>query len=283
MSVCTRVVYWGNRVPTPPRPRRRDACAYYRCFVDRFCRNQQSTAISGRFAIDDLAALQQEIGVTFENPALLKQAFVYRSYLNENLGFPLPSNERLEFLGDAVLGFVVAEYLYHRYPDQPEGELTSLRAALVRAEALAAVAADMHLGNWLLLGKGEAATGGRTRQSLLSRTLESLIGALFIDRGLEVAKAFILSFVPRQLEHVEQEKLSKDYKSLLQQFAQATQQVTPTYRTVAAEGPDHAKVFTVEVLLGDSPAAQGSGSNKQQAQQEAARKALEKWKTTGGG
>lgn len=211
---------------------------------------------------------------------LLKQAFVHRSYLNENPGFPLPSNERLEFLGDAVLGFVVADFLYHKYPDQPEGVLTSLRAALVKAETLAEVARDLHLGDYLLLGKGEAATGGRGRLTLLSRTLEALIGAMFLDRGLLKAKSFILSFVSTQLDRIEQQKLAKDYKSRLQEIAQATLQATPTYRTVSAVGPDHAKVFTVEVLVGDRVLAQGSGRSKQQAQQEAAKKALEEWDET---
>ena len=211
---------------------------------------------------------------------LLKQAFVHRSYLNENPGFPLPSNERLEFLGDAVLGFVVADFLYHKYPDQPEGVLTSLRAALVKAETLAEVARDLHLGDYLLLGKGEAATGGRGRLTLLSRTLEALIGAMFLDRGLLKARTFILSFVSTQLDRIEQQKLAKDYKSRLQEIAQATLQATPTYRTVSAVGPDHAKVFTVEVLVGDRALAQGSGHSKQQAQQEAAKKALEEWDKT---
>lgn len=237
----------------------------------------------GRLAIDDLAVLEQKIGVTFADKSLLRQAFVHRSYLNENPGFSLPSNERLEFLGDAVLGFVVAEYLYHRFPSQPEGELTSIRAALVRAETLALVARELQLGDWLLVGRGEEATGGRGRQSILSSTLEALIGAIFLDRGLDTARDFILSFIPQQLRRIEQHKLTKDFKSSLQQLAQATYQVTPTYRTVSAVGPDHAKIFTVEVLVRDVPLAQGMGFTKQQAQQEAARKALEDWRSSGGG
>lgn len=227
--------------------------------------------------------MEAQIGLTFKSKSLLKQAFVHRSYLNENPGFPLPSNERLEFLGDAVLGFVVADFLYHKYPDQPEGVLTSLRAALVRAETLAIVARDLHLGDYLLLGRGEAATGGRGRQTILSRTLEALIGAMFLDGGLNPTRSFIITFVSRQLDRIQQQKLTKDYKSRLQELAQAELQATPTYRTVSAVGPDHAKVFTVEVMVGDRPLAQGSGYSKQQAQQEAARKALEEWGKLSGG
>ncbi|MCL5265052.1 MAG: ribonuclease III [Chloroflexi bacterium] len=208
---------------------------------------------------------------------MLQQAFVHRSYLNENPGFPLSSNERLEFLGDAVLGFVVAEYLYEKFPSMSEGELTGLRAALVRAETLARVASTLELGEYLLLGRGEAATGGRGRQTILSRTLESLIGALFLDRGLERAKSFILSSLQSELQRIQEQKLAKDYKSRLQELTQAKWQLTPTYRTISAVGPDHAKVFTVEVVTGDRILAQGSGTSKQEAQQNAARSALESW------
>lgn len=202
---------------------------------------------------------------------------MHRSYLNENPGFPLASNERMEFLGDAVLGFVTADYLYRRFTELPEGELTSFRAALVRAETLAQIAKSLDLGEYILLGRGEVATGGRARLRILAQTLEALVGVIFIDQGLDVAEAFILRCIAPQLERVQREKLAKDFKSRLQELAQAQVQMTPTYRTVSAVGPDHAKVFTVEVVVGDRVLAQGDGSSKQEAQQDAARKALEEW------
>ena len=189
----------------------------------------------------------------------------------------MPSNERPEFLGDAVLGFVVTECLYRKYPQTPEGELTSLRAALVRAETLARMARALDLGEYLLLSRGEAATGGRERQKILSQTFEALIGVIFLDQGLPAAKRIILRFVKPELKRIEEEQLAKDFKTRLQEVAQARRQITPVYRTVSAVGPDHAKVFTVEVLLGDEVLAQGSGATKQEAQQNAARKALEAW------
>jgi ribonuclease-3 len=227
--------------------------------------------------IDDFAGLEHALGVAFRDRKLLQQAFVHRSYLNENPSFPLGSNERLEFLGDAVLGFVAAEYLYREFPQLPEGELTGLRAALVRAETLALVARQLGLGDHLRLGRGEASTGGRERQTILSQTLEAFIGAVFIDQGLRVAKRFVLSFLGRELKRVREEKLVKDFKSQVQELVQAKLQVTPAYRTVSATGPDHDKIFTVEVLAGSKVLGQGSGHNKQEAQQNAAKHALETW------
>ncbi len=189
----------------------------------------------------------------------------------------MSSNERLEFLGDAVLGFVVADYLHEKFPSLPEGELTSLRAALVRAETLARVAKALELGEYLLLSRGESATGGRGRQKILSQTLEALIGVIFLDQGLQVAQDFILRTLEPELKRVQEEKLAKDFKSRLQELTQAKWQLTPTYRTISAVGPDHAKIFTVEVLVGTRALAQGSGRSKQEAQQDAARKALEGW------
>lgn len=171
----------------------------------------------------------------------------------------------------------MAEHLYLTFPEMPEGELTSLRAALVRAETLARVAKSLELGEYLFLSRGEAATGGRSRQKILSQTLEALIGVIFLDRGLQTLKDFIRRVLEPELERVRAEKLAKDFKSRLQELAQARWQLTPTYRTISAVGPDHAKVFTVEVLIGDRALARGSGHSKQEAQQSAARKALEAW------
>ncbi len=228
-------------------------------------------------ATSDLATLEQTLKITFKDKRLLQQAFVHRSYLNENPSFPLGSNERLEFLGDAVLGFIAGDYLYRKFPDLPEGELTSLRAAVVRAETLALVAKQLDIGPYILLGRGEDATGGRERQTILSQTLEAVIGLIYLDQGLRVARRFILAFLERELQRVQKEKLTKDFKSQLQELVQARLQLTPTYRTISAEGPDHAKMFTVEVIAGESALAEGSGRSKQEAQQNAAKAALQGW------
>lgn len=224
---------------------------------------------------DDLLQLEQALGLQFDDKSLLQQAFVHRSYLNENPGFKLGSNERLEFLGDAVLGFVVAEHLYQLLPDLPEGALTSLRAALVKSETLARMARRLGLGAYLFLGKGEEASGGRTRPTILASTFEALVGAILLDQGLDASRRFVLSNLQDELARAVREKSEKDFKSRLQELAQGRWQVTPTYRTVSAEGPDHERIFTVEVLLAGKPVSQGVGRNKQSAEQDAARQALD--------
>lgn len=172
---------------------------------------------------------------------------------------------------------MAAEYLYKTFPGTDEGELTTLRSALVRAETLAGVASGYGIGDFLLLGRGEAASGGRARQTVLSAALEALVGAAYLDRGLAVTRSFILRFLKPELQRVQVNQLAKDYKSRLQELAQAKLQQTPTYRTVSEVGPDHAKLFTVEILLGGVPIALGEGRSKQQAQQNAAKNALEAW------
>lgn len=221
--------------------------------------------------------VERAIGGAFHDRELLQQAFVHRSYLNENPTFPLPSNERMEFLGDAVLGFIAAEWLYRRFPTLSEGELTRLRAALVRAETLARITRALNLGKYLYLSRGEEATGGRRRQSLLAATFEALVGATLLDLGLEVVRSLLHRVLEPELERVLAEKTAKDYKSRLQELVQAQSQFTPVYRTVAAEGPDHEKVFTVEVSAGDRVLGGGRGRSKQEAEQDAARHALKDW------
>lgn len=223
----------------------------------------------------DFVNLQATLGVNFGDLSLLQQALVHRSYLNENPNLPLASNERLEFLGDAVLSFVVAEEIYHRFPDLSEGELTKLRSALVRGETLGRVALSLNLGEYLYLGHGEEESGGRRRTRNLGSTLEAVIGAVLIDQGLDAAKSFILTILGSELERAIEDKLVADYKSRLQQVIQSKHKITPVYRTVQEVGPDHAKVFTVEVLAGDSILGQGSGPSKRAAEMEAAREALE--------
>lgn len=214
------------------------------------------------------------MGISFQDRSLLQQAFVHRSFLNENPGLFPQSNERLEFLGDAVLGFLVAESLYFAYPELPEGQLTRLRAALVQAPALARAARSLGLGQYLYLGKGEEASGGRQRPSLLAATFEALVGALYIGQGMEAARQFVVRILKPEQVLREQEELAGDYKSRLQELAQARWQATPVYRTVATAGPEHEKLFTVEAVVEGRAVGEGVGRSKQEAEQQAARQAL---------
>ncbi len=186
----------------------------------------------------------------------------------------MEDNERLEFLGDAILDFVAAKWLYHHFPELDEGRLTSLRAALVRASTLAQFAESIQLSEHLLLGKGEAESGGRHRANILSDAFEALMGALYLDQGFEAVCAYFEQMIERVAPVVLNENLDRDPKSQLQEWSQARLAVTPHYKLVTAEGPDHAKTFTVEVWLGDIVAAVGVGSSKQVAEQSAARTAL---------
>ncbi|MCD6289278.1 MAG: ribonuclease III [Anaerolineae bacterium] len=188
----------------------------------------------------------------------------------------MTDNERLEFLGDAVLDFLVAEFLYHRFPEQPEGPLTNMRAALVRRDTLARFAQRIDLGRFLLMGHGEEESGGRGRSGTLCAAFEALVGALYLDQGLEAVERFVLPFMEPELDRVLQEALNKDAKSRLQEWSQAHFQVTPHYRTVGERGPDHAKIFTVQALIDDTVYGEGEGHSKQAAAQEAAKVALER-------
>ncbi len=224
----------------------------------------------------DIDELQDRLGFRFNNKTLLIQALTHRSYLNENPDATHSDNERLEFLGDALLDFITAEYLYDRFPSMREGDLTNLRAALVKSSTLANFARQINLGEYLLLGRGEAAGGGRNRRTLLCAAFEALAGAILLDQGLTVAQDFLLRFIEPALENITANQLDKDAKSELQELSQGKWQLTPSYRTVSEEGPDHAKEFTVEVLIGGEVFGRGIGRNKQTAAQRAARQALEK-------
>ena len=227
----------------------------------------------------DWARCQKALGIRFNDELLLQQAFVHRSYLNENPDFTLPSNERLEFLGDAILDFTVAEQLYRDFPELPEGELTKTRAYLVCRQTLAKVASSLKLGDWLLLGQGEEASGGRKKQSNLANTMEALIGAIYLDQGLPEVKQFILRQLKPFLEKTKRGEISPNYKALLQELAQSEKHSTPIYRLVEATGPDHNKQFTVEVLIQDEVLGRGAGKSKKDAEIEAARLAWEKLRT----
>jgi ribonuclease III len=222
----------------------------------------------------DLKELEEILGVTFADKGLLQQSLVHRSFLNENPDFPLGSNERLEFLGDAILGFVVAKYAYSRYPELSEGELTSLRAALVNKRTLAIYARSIGLGEHLYLGRGEVASGGRSREAILAAGLEAVLGAILLDQGVTGVEGFLDSWLRQEAHKVIQRDLDRDYKSRFQELVQQRFHMTPTYRTLETSGPDHAKEFVIEARVSDRIIGQGRGRSKQAAQQEAARAAL---------
>ena len=224
----------------------------------------------------DLSVLQQILGVSFKDPSLLEQALVHSSYVNENPGLALTSNERLEFLGDAVLGSVIAEKLYHDLPLFTEGEMTKLRATLVQRDSLARVARAIGLGDYLYLGKGEEASGGQHKPVNLAGALEAVIAAIYLDQGAATAKDFILRLFNKELQKVVSQGAEVNYKSQLQELIQAKEQQTPAYHVIEATGPDHDRRFTVEVKVGDTVLGRGSGRSKKEAETEAARSALER-------
>lgn len=218
---------------------------------------------------------EEVIGIIFKDKDVLKQAFTHRSFLNENPSKGLKHNERLEFLGDAVLELIITEHLYKKYPEKAEGEMTSLRAALVNAIMLSEVASEIKLGDFLLLSKGETKDTGKARQYILANTFEAVVGAIYLDQGYGVTHGFLEKYLFPKLEKIVNEKLWIDAKSLFQEKAQDATGITPSYSVIKEEGPDHAKNFTVGVYLGDELIGQGEGSSKQEAEQSAARKALE--------
>jgi ribonuclease-3 len=225
-------------------------------------------------SLDSVKEFADARELVFQDLSLLRTALTHRSYLNEHPDREGEDNERLEYLGDAVLDFVLADYLYRIMPDASEGALTALRAELVRRETLARFAREIGLGAALLMGRGEEETGGRERPGTLCAAFEALVGATFLDQGLDAAVDFVLPFVEETLPQARAEVLGKDPKSRLQELAQGTLGVTPRYRTVKSEGPDHAKIFTVEVSIGDMVCGEGTGPNKQLAAQRAAVQAL---------
>jgi len=230
--------------------------------------------------VADLATLQQALGVSFNNPSLLEQALVHSSYINENPGLAPTSNERLEFLGDALLDLFVAEKLYRDFPDFTEGAMTKLRATLVRRDTLSRVARSIRLGDYLYLGKGEEASGGRAKPVNLAGALEAVVAATFLDQGLATAADLVLRLLDAELERTLKQGTTPDHKSELQEVLQTRQQQTPTYHVIEVTGPDHDRRFTVEVRLGETVLARGTGKSKKAAETEAARAALEKLSTS---
>ncbi len=223
----------------------------------------------------DVTVLQNVLGVYFNNILLLEQSVIHRSYINENTGGISGSNERLEFLGDAVLSFIIAERLYQEYPELTEGEMSKARSGIVCRGTLARVAEIVRLGDFLYLGKGEEASAGRKKPANLEGAMEAVIGAIFLDSGLDITREFIFHYFHKEIERVLIKGLELDFKSRLQETLQSNRQLTPTYRLVEVTGPDHDKNFTVEVLADDSSIGRGSGKSKKSAENEAARLALE--------
>ena len=221
------------------------------------------------------ASLSETLKISFHNLSLLEQAMVHSSYINENPGYAPFSNERLEFLGDAVLGFIVAEKLHQDYPHLTEGEMTRLRSVLVRRDTLVRIARAIRLGDYLYLGKGEEASGGRDKPANLAGALEAVIAAVYLDQGLTAIRELVLRLFNDELQKVVGEGAEVDYKSQLQELIQSKYQLTPNYRLIEATGPDHDKKFIVEVMVGEMVLGRGMGKSKKIAEAEAARSALE--------
>jgi len=229
--------------------------------------------------MQDFSALEKRLKLKFKDKNLLVQAFVHRSYINENPKFNLSNNERLEFLGDAVLELIVTEYLYKKYPKKSEGELTNWRAALVNAKILAETASEIGFNDFLLLSLGETKELGKARQYILANTYEAVIGATYLDSGYEECKKFIKKNLTIKLPYILKTGLFRDAKSSFQEKAQENVGITPSYKVLKEWGPDHSKHFIVGVFLNSEIISRGEGSSKQEAEEEAAKKALEekKW------
>lgn len=223
----------------------------------------------------DFSQFEKNVGLTFKDKALLRQAFTHRSYLNENRGTDVAHNERLEFLGDAVLELIVTDYLYNKYPEKPEGELTAYRSALVNSNTLADCATKLNMNDYLLLSHGESKDTGRARTYILANTFEAFLGALYLDRGYDITKKFIAEHVFDLIDEIVAKGSWIDSKSRFQEVAQEKVGVTPAYKTLKEVGPDHDKKFTVGVYLGNDLVITGEGRSKQEAEQDAARKGLE--------
>lgn len=224
----------------------------------------------------DFKTFEDNVGISFNDTALLRQAFTHRSYVNEHRAESAGHNERLEFLGDAVLELISTHYLYEKFPHKDEGELTAYRAALVNATTCAEVGSEIGINEYLLLSRGEAKDTGRARGVLLANAFEALIGAIYLDQGYDAARAFIEKYLFPKIDGIVQNRLWQDAKSALQEKSQETHGVTPHYEVIKETGPDHDKQFIVGVYIQDALIAEGIGKSKQEAEQSAARAALEK-------
>ncbi|KKT78642.1 MAG: Ribonuclease 3 [Parcubacteria group bacterium GW2011_GWF2_44_8] len=230
--------------------------------------------MSERNIESDLQMLQELLGVTFADPTVLLSAVTHRSYLNEHREATWEHNERLEFLGDAVLELVVTDYLFSKYPEKPEGELTAIRAALVNTNSLAAASEILGVNKYLLMSKGESKDEGRARQYILANVFESCIGAMYLDQGYDSAKKFIADRLFGNTEDIVKQRLWQDAKSRFQELSQEHASITPTYDTLSQDGPDHDRIFTVGVFLRHEKVGEGKGRSKQEAEQQAAQAAI---------
>lgn len=224
--------------------------------------------------MEDIRQHAGRLGVSFNDLDILAEALTHRSYLNEHKS-ARAHNERLEFLGDAVLELIVTHFLFEKFPAKPEGDLTAYRAALVNTYSLADTAEELGLNDMLLLSKGEARDTGRARQIILANAFEAVLGAIYLDQGYEAAAAFVTTHLTPKIDDVIAKRAWQDSKSRLQEQAQDKKNVTPTYKTISEQGPDHDKQFTVGVFLGPKEAARGDGKSKQEAEQAAAQAALD--------
>lgn len=225
----------------------------------------------------DLASLENNIGIKFKNLDLLKEALTHRSYLNENPSWKLSHNERLEYLGDAVLELIVTEELFSRFPSFEEGKLTLLRAALVNYQFLSKVTRQFELYDYIFLSRGEAKDSEKARDVILANAIEALLGAIYLDQGYEAARGFVIRFILSHLDDVIEGGMYKDPKSLLQEVVQERDRVTPTYKILLETGPDHRKIFRAGVFIGERLVAEGEGMSKQEAELNAAQAALDMW------
>lgn len=223
----------------------------------------------------NLEELQSKIGVTFKDITLLQKALIHRSYVNEHKDEVDTNNERLEFLGDAVLELITSDYLFRTYTDRAEGDLTSFRSAIVKTESLAQAARELGYGEYLMLSVGEQETGGRDKDYLLANTFESILGAIYLDQGYEICKELIYKTLLPKLEDIVRDRSDIDSKTKIQELAQSIYKVTPEYEVVKEDGPDHNKTFTVIVKVGDKVIGQGVGSSKQKAEEQAATSGIE--------
>lgn len=221
----------------------------------------------------DLKGIEEKLSIRFKDQALLSRAFTHRSYLNENTSIK-EHNERLEYLGDAVLEFLVSKYLYAEFPDTPEGELTSYRSATVKTDTLAEISRDLGYGTYLRMSKGEEKTGGRDKDYLLANTFEAVLGALYLDQGIRICEQLLSRILFPLISHIVKNRLDIDPKTRFQELAQEMHRQTPTYQLLSEVGPDHNKAFTMGVFLGESEYGRGEGSSKQRAEEAAAIEAL---------
>jgi ribonuclease-3 len=227
--------------------------------------------------MDQFADLEKTIGISFKNKVLLENVFIHRSYLNEHKSYHLPSNEKLEFLGDSVLSLITSIYLYKNFPDLQEGDYTDIKAAIVRTESLAEVGVKLNLGKYLFLSKGEERGKGRQNMNILADCFEALVAAIFIDQSFDTAYDFVLKFLfENKLQYIVENKLYLSPKSRLQELLQAKYKVLPMYKLTEENGPEHSKEFKVSVYLGTKLLGNGVGSSKKQAEEHAAKNALEK-------